>query len=61
MDYKDAYEKNLHQLVKIKLGLPVPHDSTSNERIIWKHLSIHLNRGDVDSALDKVNKVFRYL
>ncbi|KAJ3181702.1 Tubulinyl-Tyr carboxypeptidase 2 [Geranomyces variabilis] len=32
-----------HRLRKIKLGLPITHDTTSNERFTWKFLSLHVN------------------
>ncbi|TPX68872.1 hypothetical protein SpCBS45565_g02822 [Spizellomyces sp. 'palustris'] len=40
MEYRTAYERNQHCLIKAKLGLPVPHDTSSNERIAWKYLSL---------------------
>ncbi|KAJ3156780.1 Tubulinyl-Tyr carboxypeptidase 2 [Geranomyces michiganensis] len=42
-EYKTAYERNGHRLRKIKLGLPITHDTTSNERFTWKYLSLHVS------------------
>ncbi|KAI8587785.1 vasohibin-2 [Geranomyces variabilis] len=42
-EYKTAYERNGHRLRKIKLGLPITHDTSSNERFTWKYLSLHVN------------------
>lgn len=43
--FKDAYERNWHRLLKIKLGLPVSHDATSNEEIVWKYLTLNTCSG----------------
>lgn len=46
-DFKQCYEKNGHSLLKIKIGLPIIHSYTSNERIVWKHLVITLGKYDL--------------
>ncbi|TPX61938.1 hypothetical protein PhCBS80983_g00857 [Powellomyces hirtus] len=55
-EFKKAYENNGHRLVKIKLGLPITHDTSSNERFTWKYLSLYVNAlviQDQERQLDK--------
>ena len=35
-DFMSCYEKNGHKLLKIKLGLPMISDPTSNQLVTWK-------------------------
>lgn len=39
-DFKQSYEKYYHQLLKIKFGLPISHDSHSTEMVCWKFFSL---------------------
>eukprot|EP00842_Homolaphlyctis_polyrhiza_P006069 jgi/Hompol1/6463/HPOL_003433-RA len=60
LDFKTSYERNLHHLLKIKLGLPAPHSITSNERIIWKKTSIRLSE-NWDNATKQIDAHARSL
>ncbi|KAJ1563615.1 Tubulinyl-Tyr carboxypeptidase 1, partial [Cladochytrium tenue] len=35
-EFKRSYEKNGHQLLKVKLGAPITHDKESLEPVPWK-------------------------
>ncbi|KNE70473.1 hypothetical protein AMAG_14599 [Allomyces macrogynus ATCC 38327] len=52
-EYIEAYGRNLHKVLKIKIGLPFPHAmDTSTVRVIWKYLSLHLATRPTDSVSD---------
>lgn len=56
MEYNQCYAKYSHDLKKVKIGLPISHESHSYERIEWKHISINMkttNKEDVCHSLDK--------
>ncbi|KAI9203230.1 Vasohibin-domain-containing protein [Polychytrium aggregatum] len=64
LDYKEAYESNWHRLQKIKLGLPVPHDLSSNDKLPWKHISISLDNGwslEVSKSLESYLRLIRMM
>jgi hypothetical protein len=46
-NYIDSYHRYGHKVLKIKIGLPIQSDHTSNEEITWKFASIDTVLGDV--------------
>ncbi|KAJ3005666.1 Tubulinyl-Tyr carboxypeptidase 2 [Thoreauomyces humboldtii] len=60
-DYKAAYERNGHSLLKIKLGLPISHDASSNERITWKYLSLKVTAWMIEDSENQIEKYTRGL
>ncbi|XP_053372618.1 tubulinyl-Tyr carboxypeptidase 1-like isoform X2 [Mercenaria mercenaria] len=44
IDYERAYKKYWHDVKKIKIGLPIPHDPHSYEFIQWKTLTLTCSR-----------------
>ncbi|KAL2913713.1 hypothetical protein HK105_206729 [Polyrhizophydium stewartii] len=61
LEYRICYERNLHTLVKIKLGLPATHNATSNERIVWKHTSVRLGELPWETAAKEIDAHARSL
>ncbi|KAL7750392.1 hypothetical protein RI367_004165 [Sorochytrium milnesiophthora] len=55
-DYIQSYADVQHKVVKIKVGLPVPHDEYSGSQIVWKYMTIYPTKqsmaDDVKPALD---------
>lgn len=59
-EFKRCYEALSHQLLSIKVGLPVPHDVLSHERICWRHSHVKVTRDETlqDTArADALNKL----
>ncbi|KAJ3331301.1 Tubulinyl-Tyr carboxypeptidase 1 [Blyttiomyces sp. JEL0837] len=52
-EYICSYQNNFHELVKIKVGLPVQHDPTSLERIPWQHKTITLDNEGWEKDMEK--------
>lgn len=46
-NFIDSYHKYGHKVLKIKIGLPIQSDHTSNEGITWKFTSIDTILGNV--------------
>ncbi|KAL5008144.1 hypothetical protein ScPMuIL_013725 [Solemya velum] len=44
MDYLYSYRKYWHEVKKLKIGLPIPHDPHSYELICWKALILNVNK-----------------
>ncbi|KAI9090450.1 Vasohibin-domain-containing protein [Phlyctochytrium arcticum] len=61
MDYRNAYSRNNHRLLKAKIGLPVPHDTASNERIVWKYLTVTFPARSPDFLPDAKRNIERYI
>ncbi|KAI8826868.1 Vasohibin-domain-containing protein [Fimicolochytrium jonesii] len=57
-DFEAGYRTNGHVLLKTKLGLPFSHDTTSNERVVWKCLTLS---HDGSHVLDHERLLERYL
>lgn len=45
-DFLRSYESVCHRLVRVRVGLPVPHDSFSTERVCWAYRSIAVRTGE---------------
>ncbi|KAJ1628885.1 Vasohibin-domain-containing protein [Pavlovales sp. CCMP2436] len=45
-EFKRCYEAVGHRLVRVRLGLPVPHDSFSTERVCWAYRTIGVKAGE---------------
>jgi hypothetical protein len=43
MDYAHGYQQNYHSLFKVRIGLPVPHDTSCQARIWWKFVTIRID------------------
>ena len=43
-DYMAAYEDVHHDVVAIKVGLPVSHDSASNDVPVWRYLCLRMSQ-----------------
>nr|XP_022333693.1 vasohibin-2-like isoform X1 [Crassostrea virginica] len=43
-DYEKSYNKFMHDVKKVKVGMPVPHDSHSYEFINWKAVTVSPNK-----------------
>lgn len=61
-DYEKAYRKYWHDVKKIKIGLPVPHDPHSYECIQWKTLTLtrsRLTQQEMIKEIDSHSKEIR--
>jgi hypothetical protein len=60
-EYKLCYQNNYHHLEKIKIGLPVTHQMGSNELVVWKSVSISLNKpwSTISREVDTHARLFR--
>lgn len=38
-----TFSADYHTLLKVKIGLPVTHESVSNEAVVWKNTVLRLN------------------
>jgi len=63
-EYKSAYEKCGHSLLKVKFGMPITHNPSSIEPIIWKKQSIviygrvtHLIQNDILEYSKKIRNL----
>lgn len=62
LDFEKSYKKYWHEVKKIKIGLPVPHDSHSYEFIQWKTLVLtrsKLTQQEVIKEVDTHSKLIR--
>ncbi|KAJ8308834.1 hypothetical protein KUTeg_013708 [Tegillarca granosa] len=61
-DYEKAYHKYWHELKKVKIGLPIPHDPHSYEFINWKALTLSMNKlsqKEASKDLEQMAKTIR--
>ncbi|XP_069116785.1 tubulinyl-Tyr carboxypeptidase 2-like isoform X3 [Argopecten irradians] len=61
-EFERSYNMFKHEVKKVKVGLPVPHDPHSYEFINWKALTINMNKlspKEVAKDLDVVAKEIR--
>ncbi|KAG8459878.1 hypothetical protein KFE25_010927 [Diacronema lutheri] len=47
-----GYEAVCHRLVRVRVGLPVPHDSFSAERLCWAYRSLSVRADDAAAHAD---------
>ncbi|KAJ3161584.1 Tubulinyl-Tyr carboxypeptidase 2 [Irineochytrium annulatum] len=55
MEYKRAYGNNFHELTKIKIGLPCPHDPANHELLPWKFKSVVMDGDTWSRELDEID------
>ncbi|XP_064599992.1 tubulinyl-Tyr carboxypeptidase 2-like [Liolophura sinensis] len=56
IDFEQSYQKYMHSVRKVKIGLPIPHDPHSYVGIPWKGLSLNmakLTRKDMVKDVDR--------
>ncbi|KAJ3395057.1 Tubulinyl-Tyr carboxypeptidase 2 [Lobulomyces angularis] len=60
LNYKKSYEDNFHKLIKVKVGLPIPFDLSSNEKLIWNAKSFNISDDDtLQSTCNYINNFAR--
>ncbi|XP_046341883.1 tubulinyl-Tyr carboxypeptidase 1-like [Haliotis cracherodii] len=61
-DFEKAYTKYWHEVRKVKVGLPSPHDPHSYETVQWKTLTLNvskLSRKEMTRELEQHSKLIR--
>ncbi|CAH8831996.1 unnamed protein product [Trichobilharzia szidati] len=62
-DFVNAYRGHHHKLIKVKIGIPIPHRPYLLERIHWKGISISFRKGyctnEINTMLDRYSRFLR--
>ncbi|XP_064624154.1 tubulinyl-Tyr carboxypeptidase 1-like isoform X2 [Lineus longissimus] len=62
LDFESSYNRYWHEVKKVKIGLPIPHDPHSYEQVSWKYLTLNipkLNKSELHKELEKHSKEVR--
>ncbi|KAK4472793.1 hypothetical protein MN116_004012 [Schistosoma mekongi] len=64
-NYMEAYHSHYHKLIRVKIGLPIPHQPCMLEKIRWRGTVISLNKGystkEINNILDHYSLFLRGL
>ena len=48
-DFKISYAKNFHSLITCYVGLPFPHDKSSDKPVKWRAIKIKIHKNSSDN------------
>lgn len=62
MNFQDSYKEYCHKLLKVRIGLPINHNSCSYDYIIWRATVLNLSKlesEDIEEKIEKHSRIIR--